>query len=138
MKRKVTLKVFTPLLHEFEAKLDALHVKRDAFVNHLIDCELPHLENDLHDKRLAVSIRRYIARSLKRLGCSQINVQVDSATAERLDEIAIETNLVRDSFINRLLYFSVGSDALLQYFGVPLDSPTACHHQRNRLLPCDP
>lgn len=130
MKRKVTLKVFTPLLHEAESRLDALHMRRDSFLGHLIDRELPHLESDLQGKRLSISARRFIARSLKRLGTSQINVQLDSATAERLDEIANETNLVRDSFINRLLYLSLCSEALLRYFEVPLASPAMCPHGR--------
>ena len=121
MKRKVTLKVFTPLLHEFESQLEIIHMKRDLFINHLIDCELPYLETDLHGKRLSTSAKRFMSRSLKRLGASQINVQLNSATAARLDEIADGTNLVRDSFINRLLYLSLGSDSLLRFFEVRPD-----------------
>lgn len=122
MRRKVTLKIFTPLLHEVESQLEALHMKRDSFLDHLIARELPYLESDLNGKRLSVSARRFIARSLKRLGTSQINVQLSSATAERLDEVARPINLVRDSFINRLLYFSVASDSLLKYFQTKPDS----------------
>ncbi|MCC2972665.1 hypothetical protein [Massilia sp. IC2-476] len=125
MRRKITLKVFTPLLHEVESQLVALHMKRDSFLDHLIDCELSYLESDLSGKRLSVSAKRFIARSLKRLGTSQINVQLNSSIAERLDDVTLKLNLVRDSFINRLLYFSLGSDSLLKHFALELNSPSA-------------
>jgi hypothetical protein len=72
MRRKVTPKVFTPLLREVEEQLDALHTKRDSFFNHLINRELPYLEKELRGKCLTISARRFIAQSLKCLGTSQI------------------------------------------------------------------
>ncbi|MFC0253487.1 hypothetical protein [Massilia consociata] len=130
MRRKVTLKVFTPLLHEFESQLDTLHMKRDSFLNHLIDRELPYLERELDGRRLSVSAKRFIARSLKQFGTSQINVQLNSYTAERLDNISQSFNLVRDSFINRLLYFCLGSNTLLKYFDIKPDNLAI--HERGR------
>lgn len=117
---KVTIKVFTPLREEFEARLQELHTKRDWFLDHLIGCELPYLEADLRGKKLSTSMRRYISRSLKRMGTSQINVSLRGSTARKLNEIVRQTNIVRDSFINRLMYFSLAREPLLRYIGVPL------------------
>lgn len=116
---KITVKVFALLLKDFDARLRALHIKRDAFLEHVISKELPYLEKDLEGKCLPPKVRQYIARKLKRMGTVQINLLIDKATAERLNEIVSRTNISRDAFINRIIFFLRASDNLLQHFGLP-------------------
>lgn len=120
MSKKLTVKLATQLREEIDSRLRLSHVKRDSFLDHLINCELPHLDADLKGKRLSMKVRRYIARSLKRMGTTQVNVALHEETAERLNDIVERSNLVRDSLINRILYFSLGTDSLLNHLNVPL------------------
>lgn len=118
--RKVTIKVATRLCDEVDARLESAHAKRDSFLNHLIICELPHLEAEMSGKSLSAPAHRYISRSLKRTGTVQLCVALRSDTADRLNQLVHKSNLVRDSLINRMLYFSLGSAALLNHLDVPV------------------
>lgn len=112
------MKVFAALLQDFDHRLRVLHIKRDAFLDQVIRSELPHLEKDLNDKRLTPKARRYIARTLKRMGTCQINIVVDKTTAETLKEIVVKSNIVRDAFVNRIIFFLRASEQLLEHLGV--------------------
>ncbi len=116
---KLTLKIYSPLLANFEKQLATLHIKRDAFLESMIRAEVPNLAGELTGKRLSSKARRYIAGELKRLGTTQINVQVEKSTADLLHKLVEQTNIVRDAFVNRLIMFLRGSKQLLDYLDLP-------------------
>jgi hypothetical protein len=116
---KITAKIFGPLLKDFDGRLRELHLKRDAFVDHVVSAELAHLEKDLQGKSLTPRARQHIARKLKRMGTIQVNLVIDAATADKLRAIVEQSNIVRDAFINRLIYFLRGSDKLLHHLELP-------------------
>ena len=116
---KITVKIYEPLLRGFDKQLDALHMKRDAFLNSMIESELQYLSEDMRGKRLSANAHRYIAGELKRLGTWPVNVVIDHATAKALNAAVKKTNMVRDAFINRLIMFLRSSDALLAHLELP-------------------
>jgi hypothetical protein len=95
-------------LRDFDKQIDSLFIKRDAFLNCMIQEEIPHLARDLEGKRLSLKAKRYIAGELKRLGTVPVNVVVDKSTADTLNAIVDSSNIVRDAFINRLMRHSPG------------------------------
>lgn len=116
---KITVKIYEPLLKDFDRQLDRLFIKRDAFLNAMIQEETQHLAREMEGKRLASSAKRHIAAELKRMGTKQVNVVVDKATADALNAIVETSNLVRDAFVNRLIMLLRSSCALLSYLDLP-------------------
>lgn len=116
---KITVKVFAPLLTDFDVHLRALHLKRDAFLDNVLRLELPNLERDLQGKRLSPKARQHIARKLKRMGTVQVNITINTATADQLRNVVGQANIVRDAFINRIIYLLRASDRFLDYLGLP-------------------
>ena len=116
---KITVKIYEPLLMDFDKQIDTLFIKRDAFLNSMIREEVQHLASDLGGKRLSAKAKRYIAGELKRMGTAQVNVVVDKSTANALNAIVEATNIVRDAFINRLIMLLRSSGPLLSFLELP-------------------
>ena len=116
---KISVKVYSPLLHAFGEQLKGLRFKRDKFLNDVLRGEIKHLEKDLKDKRQSDQARLYISRKLQRMGTRPINVVVDKDVAQHLDRVVEKSNLVRDAFINRLIVFLRSSNSLLDSLGLP-------------------
>ena len=111
---KITVKIYEPLLRDFDRQLDKLFIKRDAFLNAMIQEEIRYLANDMEGKRLTLSAKRYIAGELKRMGTTPVNVVVDKATADALNSVVDSSNLVRDAFMNRLCRRQLNTGHLCQ------------------------
>ncbi|MBK6630053.1 MAG: hypothetical protein IPG33_02880 [Betaproteobacteria bacterium] len=118
-KTKITAKIYAPQLHDFNRQIDVLCIKRDAFLNKVINYELDHLAADMAGKRLSPEAKKFISRELKRMGTVPVNMVVGKLVAKRLNEIVETSNLVRDAFINRLLLLLRSSPKLLDYLDLP-------------------
>lgn len=116
---KITVKIYEPLLRDFDRQIERLFIKRDAFLDSMIQEEVQHLANDMKGKRLTSNAKRYIAGELKRLGTWPVNVVVNKSTADALNAVVDTTNMVRDAFINRLIMFLRSSGPLLSYLDLP-------------------
>ncbi len=116
---KITVKIYDKLLTAFNRDIDTLFLKRDAFLNQMIRIETEYLAMDMEGKRLSVRAKRHIAGSLKQLGTTTVNIVVDQTVSDALKAVVDESNIVRDSFINRMLWLLRGGDALLKYLDLP-------------------
>ncbi|MDD5240589.1 MAG: hypothetical protein PHG47_02585 [Sulfuricella sp.] len=129
---KITVKVYKPLMTAFNDKLDKLHIKRDRFLNDMIQSEAKNLATDMEGKSLSPKAKRYIINELGRLDTVPVNIGVDKITANKLNEIIKESNMVRDAFINRLILFLLSPNAFLNTLELPLDVTDPI------LKPCEP
>lgn len=116
---KITVKIYNNLLKAFDGDIERFCFKRDAFLNHMIKIETPNLAEEMKGLRLSSSARRHVSKELKRMGTTQINVLVEKETAEALNAVVDECNMVRDAFINRLIIYLRSSNSLLDFFGLP-------------------
>lgn len=116
---KITVKIYEPMLRNFDDQINKLFIKRDAFLNAVIQEEVKHLAHEMNGKRLTTSAKRYISGELKRMGTTQVNIVVDKSTADALNTIVATSNLVRDAFINRLIMLLRSSNDLLSYLELP-------------------
>ncbi len=117
---RTTFKVCEPLWQHFTQQTEALFLKRDAFLNHMIRLEIPRLEQELEGrKELSEKARRYLAGELKRLDGQPKTVVIEQETADDLDKVVKRMNLFRDGFINRLIVWLRSSDVLLQKLQIP-------------------
>ena len=118
---RTTFKVCEPLWQNFTQQTEALFLKRDAFLNHLIRQEIPRLEQELEGKKeLSEKARRYLAGELKRLDGRPKTVVIEQETADALDNLVKRMNLFRDGFINRLIVWLRSSDTLLRELKIPI------------------
>jgi len=85
----------------------------------MINVETECLAQELAGKKLSSKAHRYIAGELKRMGTTTVNVVVDKTVADALNAVVKETNIVRDAFINRLLWLLRGGKKLLDYLELP-------------------
>lgn len=115
---KITAKIHPDLWEKFSKQCDALFLKKGQFLDHMIRLETPHLARELIGKRLSNKARQFIAGELKRCAPVTVNIEVSKDTADSLNKVVAEHNIVRDAFINRLIVFIRGSDALLEQIGV--------------------
>jgi hypothetical protein len=116
---KMTVKVYRPLMEKFNHQVRELHLVRDAFLDSMIRRETSALAHDLVGKKQSPAARLHVARSLKRMGTTQVNLKVQKSTVEALDKVVAESNMVRDAFINRLIMFLRSSDVLLNFLELP-------------------
>lgn len=116
---KITVKVHSLLLSAFTQDIDRLFIKRDAFLNQVIGIETKYLAQELKDKRLSAKAKRHIAGELKRLGTTTVNIVVNQDVADELNAVVERTNIVRDAFVNRLLWLLRGGESLLKYLDLP-------------------
>lgn len=116
---KITLKIHQPLLTAFDMKVQRLCLKRDAFLNRLLAVETPRLKEDLNGLRQSTRAHRYSSGALKRLAPWPINVVVDKATADALNEVVTQAKVSRDAFANCLIWFLVASDKGLEFLDLP-------------------
>jgi len=110
----------------------SLPLSRDAFLSDLIHAECHHLENELKGKpALSSKANRHISAQLNRKinkglenqgweGVKQINLLLDKETADRLNGIVADKNLVRDAFINRLFLFLAAPPNMFKWFDEPV------------------
>ena len=116
---KITAKIYSNLLERFDKEIAGTHLKRDAFLNAVIKHEIQYLESDLTGVKLSNAARKHISGSLKRLGTKTVNITVDKSTAKELNRVVGNTNIVRDAFLNRLIYLLLATPNLLKALELP-------------------
>lgn len=117
--KKISFRVPPGLWDRFSRQAKDLFLNRAPFLNHMIKRELPELIQDLGERRMSTAAKRYVSGQLKREGAKSVNIEVEEATAQMLNEAVAAANLVRDAFFCRLLIFLRSTDALLEHLDVP-------------------
>lgn len=125
-KQKVSFRISEILLAKFNKEILELPLARDQFLNNLIKIECEYLAKELEGKRLADEAKVFIADQLKSMekGTRPVSVMLDVEVAERLNIIVKNANIVRDAFVNRVIYFFLMTDKLQRYLG--LDRYVSC------------
>jgi hypothetical protein len=138
---KITAKIFKPLNIGFNEQMNLLHTKRDAFLNSVIKTEIEYLATDLGGRRLSSCAKRYIAGELKQIGkvgTVQVNIVVDQTTADALNKVVKDSNLVRDAFINRLLLLLLSPSNLLKFLDLPEVINSSSYNNWVEAMPTSP
>jgi hypothetical protein len=122
---KITALLYEPVYKEFTLQLMSLPLKRDAFIELMIERELPELRRDLEGKVNSAKAKRYISGCLKKMGGGRVgelrplSIAVQKSTAQALRDLAQEHNFPRDAFINRLIALLRSTDYLLKELDLP-------------------
>jgi hypothetical protein len=123
---KITASLYAPMYNAFDDQLSKALLRRDAFIDRMIEIEIPHLRIDLNGKKMSPEAKRYVSSTLKQIGGIKseklhlVSISVRKNTAQALNDAVTAHNLDRNAFINRLIVFLRSSDGLLKSLDLPL------------------
>lgn len=126
---KISVSVLSTLYYDWSYQLEDCFLKRDAFLEHLIRTELPHVRADLAGKANSPRAKEYITRSLRMLGGEKSlpmkvrSFKVSKTTADELREVEKEHNLLRDALFNRWIVLMRSRPGLLNALDLPHSVP---------------
>jgi len=100
--KKISTKIYRPILEALEEKLEAACLRRDAYLNKVLEVELPYLDKEGTEN--SSEAQQFIANRLDQLDRKQISLALRPDLVERLNEICARKRIVRDAFFNRLFF----------------------------------
>lgn len=110
-KRRIMVQLWDKLDTSIERNFKKLNIKRDRYLNDLFASEIEALDKEVTFTNSAEVRARIQEQKLpKRV---KRTIELDDAVIDRLDKVLTEKNIPRDSFVNRVLFFLVASDAML-------------------------
>lgn len=99
--------------------LNALHMKRDAYINELLTREIEELAKEV--TLINSDEIRKLFRQRPLPNRKKVNLDLNEELVARMDEVLIARNIARDSFINRIFFFLVARDGHLEALGVDFE-----------------
>jgi hypothetical protein len=110
-KRRIMVQLWGPLAKAIDRDFKALNIKRDRYLNDLFRSEIEELAREVTFRNSdAVRARMQEQKIPDRV---KLTIELDEEVIGRIDEVLAEKNIPRDSFVNRVLFFLVAKDAML-------------------------
>lgn len=117
--KKVSFRIAKNLHDEFSQKLNRLSLKRDSFLNRVLEREIARLELELKGTRLSDSFKRVTSSKLAVKDLIMVNVVLQEHVVDELNRVVEQHNLVRDAFINRVILFLLCTDGFMRLMNIP-------------------
>ncbi len=115
---KIMVSASTLVLEAFDRRVEAVCLRRDAFLERVISNEVEFLSKEVKIPN-SEAARRCIEDNLNLLDRRPLNLTLTKSTVGRMEEVCREKNIPRDAFINRILLCLVAPPAVLHaIFGV--------------------
>lgn len=129
---KIMVQIWDALAFAIKRDMRALHIKRDSYLNALLEAEIGRLESEVRfvtppAARHTIGVR---LRSLQKR--ERITLSLDRDLAERIDNVLEQRNISRDSFVNRVLFFLVAKPKHLDMLGLSREELSG------KMQACDP
>ena len=122
--RQLLARVWRPLLREFGNAIERACLRRDAYLDHVFAHEAKLLREEIPGPNSSEA-RVYLQSQLEELERVPVNFSLSPATIEAVNRACGELNVIRDCFINRVLFLLVapgvvGADTLELMTGIEL------------------
>ncbi|KWT91753.1 MULTISPECIES: hypothetical protein [unclassified Variovorax] len=115
-KRRIMVQLWGPLAKAIDRDFKALNIKRDRYLNDLFRSEIEELAKEVSFRNSdAVRARMQEQKIPERV---KLTIELDEEVIERIDAVLAEKNIPRDSFVNRVLFFLVAKDSMLDRLDV--------------------
>lgn len=98
---KISVKIWRPIIDKLDQKLDAACLRRDAYLNKVLENELPWLDTEVSLANSAIA-QAFVAARLDLLDRKLVSVTLRPELIEHLNDICQRKRIVRDAFFNRL------------------------------------
>lgn len=101
--RKISVRIWTPLLEQFTQRIDDACLRRDAYLSKVLADELDELDSEI-ERPNSDAARSFIAAHLDTVPRKLVTLTVPEELVQRLDNLCEQKRIARDSFFNRLFY----------------------------------
>lgn len=118
-KAKISVQIWREILKEFDTKMEASCLRRDAYLSKILRFELEKLDEEIIQPN-SPEAYKYVSNQLDMLDRKLITLTIDTYLVEKLNDICTRKMIVRDAFFNRLFFMLVASNARVdRLFAVP-------------------
>jgi len=98
---KISVKIWRPIIVKLEAKIETACLRRDAYLNKVLEVELDWLDREVSVPNSQKSYD-YVSDQLDQFDRKLVSLALPSELTSRLNEICSRKRIVRDAFFNRL------------------------------------
>ena len=98
---KISVKIWRPILEKLDKKLDDACLRRDAYLNKVLEVELGFLDEEVSIPNSPAAYS-FVANCVDSLDRKLVSLALRPDLVERLNEICSRKRIVRDAFFNRL------------------------------------
>ena len=98
---KISVKLWRPIIEKFDLKIEAACLRRDSYLNKVLEVELDWLDHEVSVPNSQASYE-YVFSCLDQLDRKLVSLALSPQLTERLNEICSRKRIVRDAFFNRI------------------------------------
>ena len=98
---KISVKIWRPIIEKLDKKLDEACLRRDAYLNKVLEVELAFLDEEVSIPNSPAAYS-FVANCVDSLDRKLVSLALRPDLVERLNEICSRKRIVRDAFFNRL------------------------------------
>lgn len=98
---KISVNIWRPIIDKLDQKLDAACLRRDAYLNKVLENELPWLDSEVSLAN-SPAAKAFVTASLDQLDRKLVSLTLRPDLIEQLNDICQRKRIVRDAFFNRL------------------------------------
>lgn len=117
---KISTKIWQPIIQKLEEKMNAACLRRDAYLNKVLEIELPYLDREVSLANSAAA-QSFLTQRLDQLDRKLVSLALRPDLIERLNDICTRKRIPRDAFFNRLFLLLVASTKVLDRLLFPDD-----------------
>ncbi|WON72896.1 hypothetical protein [Nitrosospira sp. Is2] len=105
---KISVKIWRPIIEAFDKKMEAACLRRDAYLNKVLEVELNWLDEEVSIPNSQASYD-YVLGQLDQLDRKLVSLALSPELTTRLNEICSRKRIVRDAFFNRFFLLLAAS-----------------------------
>jgi len=100
--KKIAVQVWQPVIEKLDKKIELGCLRRDAYIGKVLGIELTRLDEEITQAN-SQEARDFISSKLKHLNRKVVTFTLRADLVDRLDEVCVNKNMVRDAVLNRIL-----------------------------------
>jgi hypothetical protein len=110
-KRRIMVQLWGTLAKAIDRDFKKLHIKRDRYLNDLFAAEIEELDREVNFRNSDEVRARLQEHKLPNR--EKLTIELDQEVIDRIDQVLRAKNIPRDSFVNRVLFFLVAKEPML-------------------------
>ena len=109
---KISVRIWRPIIDKLDEKMDAACLRRDAYLNKVLERELDWLDEEVSIPNSPASYE-FVFEQLDPLNRKLVSLALPSELTARLNDICARKRIVRDAFFNRLFLLLAASPKVI-------------------------
>ena len=109
---KISVKIWKPIIKKLETKIKSACLRRDAYLNRILEVELDSLDEEVSIPNSEASYD-FVFDRLQKLDLKLVSLALSPELTDRLNEICSRKRIVRDAFFNRIFLLLAASPKVI-------------------------